>query len=508
MRYTIIICPFAGVYGDERENDERPLPVSASQDNVESHSLTSSVALQILDLVHQLDVQLAKSTENLKSKMEMLEHRMESVENSLNGKITETSENLETKMEALKERLEDKIAAAEKDLQGNIVTLQNRLEDKIEERVVDKLGRVHVDVETFTKNAKSYSEGVRKSLDQSVTAIGESLNTEQQKAITSLNYASQILLDNHYNVTETLLETATNLTRSQTEMQNELVVNLGQAVQGISESGANISKLLTEDVTALEQELQGTLQQLLTNLNQSVAETMVYARSVLLASNATAETVKKDLELSTQCRRTDQPNPPPNAYPYPVIDPVGSIMNVPFLCDRVTDGGGWVIIQRRSTGNVDFYRNWEEYKTGFGDLTDDFYLGNENIHRITTSAQYELRVDLSWQGKLYYAKYSRFSLASEAENYRLTVGGYSGTAGDSLVYHNGLPFSTKDRDNDNANGSCAQGREGAWWYDNCCKSNLNGRWGAPSDDGPWWYHLSSTNPVAFTEMKVRRVESS
>ena len=74
---------------------------------------------------------------------------------------------------------------------------------------------------------------------------------------------------------------------------------------------------------------------------------------------------------------------------------------------------------------------------------------------------------------------------------------FAGTAGDSLGYHHGMSFSTKDRDNDNSGGSCALGGTGAWWYGGCYHSNLNGR---PMS----WYHWkNSYYSVKRSEMKIR-----
>ncbi|XP_059146634.1 ficolin-2-like [Physella acuta] len=178
------------------------------------------------------------------------------------------------------------------------------------------------------------------------------------------------------------------------------------------------------------------------------------------------------------------------------------------MCDTVTDGGGWTIFQRRVTGIVDFYRNWTEYKNGFGDYgIGDFYLGNENIYCLSLKYPHEIRFDMTYKGNNYYARYSSFSFGSESQGYEISVGVYSGTAGDSFTKkNNNQKFSTYDVDNDtNLGGSCAVQYHGAWWYGNCHEVALNGVWGSKSYSmGLKWYAITNSyDSVSSCEIKIR-----
>ncbi|XP_059148745.1 ficolin-1-like [Physella acuta] len=180
------------------------------------------------------------------------------------------------------------------------------------------------------------------------------------------------------------------------------------------------------------------------------------------------------------------------------------------MCDTQTDGGGWTVIQRRFNGQTNFYRGWEEYKYGFGDFdVGEFWLGNDNIHRLTSLRRYELRVDFKFNNTDYFAQYSSFRVYGEQERYRLKVSGYLGTAGDSLTdKHNNLTFSTFDKDNDLYYGNCAQIFHGAWWYCACHHVNLNGLWGSTEfGKGVIWKLKTNLYASAtFTEMKIRPIE--
>ncbi|NXJ73688.1 TENN protein, partial [Trogon melanurus] len=181
-------------------------------------------------------------------------------------------------------------------------------------------------------------------------------------------------------------------------------------------------------------------------------------------------------------------------------------------CDMTTDGGGWIVFQRRSNGEVDFYKRWKNYVEGFGDPTGEFWLGLDKLHNLTSSSliSYELRVDLRTASESVYAVYDFFQVASSRDRYRLSVGNYRGNAGDAMTYHNGWKFTTWDRDNDVALSNCALTHHGAWWYKNCHLANLNGKYGeSKHSEGvnwePWKGHEFS---IPFTEMKFRPRSSS
>ncbi|XP_052072478.1 fibrinogen-like protein 1 [Mytilus californianus] len=205
---------------------------------------------------------------------------------------------------------------------------------------------------------------------------------------------------------------------------------------------------------------------------------------------------------------------------YIMIKPDKSPKPFKVLC-KVVNGTGWTVIQRRQDGSVDFYRNWQDYKTGFGNQNGEFYLGNEHIHHLTSQGDYKLRIDMEeWNGKKYYAVYDIFRTADENDNYRLHITGYHGTAGDSMTTmrddHNGMQFSTYDRDNDKRSlNNCAVHYRGGWWYSDCFESNLNGRYyteGQHNDlfrrNGIQWNSIHYNSSLKFVEMMIMPSDGS
>ncbi|XP_033726203.1 angiopoietin-related protein 7-like [Pecten maximus] len=180
-------------------------------------------------------------------------------------------------------------------------------------------------------------------------------------------------------------------------------------------------------------------------------------------------------------------------------------------CEMDTPDGPWTVIQNREDGQVDFYRSWEDYKKGFGNLKGNFWLGNDAIHQLTIKASV-LRIEIvTSSGDAGHAQYSTFSVGNEATNYRLTVSGFSGIVSyDGMAVHNGMSFSTFDRDNDQYPLSCAERFKGGWWYGGCYRSNLNG---LSYTNGPdvlqtmVWFNFYSSTPYSSltkTRMVVKR----
>ena len=164
-------------------------------------------------------------------------------------------------------------------------------------------------------------------------------------------------------------------------------------------------------------------------------------------------------------------------------------------------------VQRRQDGSVDFFRGWSDYKNGFGDLNREFWLGLDKIHRMTNQAQI-LCVDLmDFSGRRVHADYRRFQISDESSKYSLTCTSYSGNAGDALARHNGMAFMTKDNDNDKWSATCATSYKGAWWYERCHISNLNGLYlkteNSQNYKGIVWSTWQPGISLKFTEMKSR-----
>ena len=147
----------------------------------------------------------------------------------------------------------------------------------------------------------------------------------------------------------------------------------------------------------------------------------------------------------------------------------------PVYCEMNKFGGGWTRILYRGSARMTFYRDWYSYKTGFGDLVSDGWLGLEKIHRLTKYNSAELLVSVyAKDGKYYFPEYKYFRVGSEATKYQLYIGNFTGDGGDSLSFSHNAKFSTYDQDHDSSSSNCASSYRGGWWYYNCAQGKLTG----------------------------------
>ena len=182
-------------------------------------------------------------------------------------------------------------------------------------------------------------------------------------------------------------------------------------------------------------------------------------------------------------------------------------------CDAVTDGGGWLVVQRRQYGfGIDFNRSWAEYEEGFGSLTEELWYGLRPLHCLTNQGQWQLRIDFIFLNETSsYLSYNSFSVGPANSQYQLSISGFSGVTTDPFATHplNGMKFTTKDRDNDQyTNGNCAinyyGNYAGGWWHNYCSLIQPNHHMHTLEDkfsihlNGEWHF-------LPYIEMKIRPI---
>lgn len=149
------------------------------------------------------------------------------------------------------------------------------------------------------------------------------------------------------------------------------------------------------------------------------------------------------------------------------------------LCSFDKNGSAWTVIQFRGLQNnlsipENFNRSWSDYKYGFGNLSSEFWYGNDFIHKLTYDDDMELKIQLdAWDGRHIEFQYNMFRIDSEQNRYNLFVNGFKGNDKqlDALKYHHNQDFSTFDRQNDKSGinddercCSCAKSYASGWWF--------------------------------------------
>ena len=182
-----------------------------------------------------------------------------------------------------------------------------------------------------------------------------------------------------------------------------------------------------------------------------------------------------------------------------------------------TDGGGWIVIQRRnaSMGWVNFTRNYNDYEIGFGDIDGEFWMGLKNIHELTYGILPTMRIKL-WNddGTSMSWKYTQFRVNPKIQHYYVYVNGGTGDGNYDVfgqTINGDTRFETYDRRFNS--GKCGYTRQSGWWYyrGNCNSySNPNGRHKPSGFCGTdWtgerlvWRMPSGYRIFTHSEMKIR-----
>lgn len=210
------------------------------------------------------------------------------------------------------------------------------------------------------------------------------------------------------------------------------------------------------------------------NKTNELTQTVAHYKELKLALKAQNESVQQQAKEISEKTNSSEILSPINCTSF--ASTTGTIQievagGAPFkvLCDSQIAGLGWITIQQRIDGDEDFQRDWATYKKGFGSFDGDFFLGLENIYRLTSTRRYELYIFMErFSGVTNYARYDNFRINGESDQYRLvSLGNFSGDVANNLGNHLNRQFSTMDRDNDIWSGNCAESYHGGWWYNAC-----------------------------------------
>ena len=172
---------------------------------------------------------------------------------------------------------------------------------------------------------------------------------------------------------------------------------------------------------------------------------------------------------------------------------------------------GWLPIQIRRDPSFDFNRDYVDYVEGFGDPLTDYWMSLTEMHDLTLTLPAILYIRFEDRtGGVAWAIYDTFSVDDASSNFRVTITGYKGTAGDCLTENNGMEFSARDVDNDPYGVlDCAVTRESGFWFGDslgyCGGANPNGRLDVVEVDkeaAHWYWHQNNFVGLKYFEMYI------
>ncbi|XP_037071329.1 microfibril-associated glycoprotein 4-like [Pollicipes pollicipes] len=150
------------------------------------------------------------------------------------------------------------------------------------------------------------------------------------------------------------------------------------------------------------------------------------------------------------------------------ISPDGADAHVRVYCEMHGDGTSWTVLQRRwNSSVVNFERGFKAYEAGFGEPMHSYWLGLRTIEALTMRRRQILRATIWSGGEHQHADYDDFSVSGPG--YRMSIGKYSGNAGNGLSKQQHEMFQTCHFDK--AFGC----HNGGWWTaEDDGQTNLNG----------------------------------
>ncbi|XP_063803824.1 angiopoietin-related protein 5-like [Pseudophryne corroboree] len=210
------------------------------------------------------------------------------------------------------------------------------------------------------------------------------------------------------------------------------------------------------------------------------------------------------------------------------IQPKGANVTFQVSCE-MSAAGGWTLMQNHNgEDGLSFNQVWADFENGFGRLDGEHWLGLKYIFLLTSqhSKPSKLRISIGdFAGNIAYAQYTAFSVGNAGLFYKLSLGKYSGTAGDAFhgdigntaTNQDGSYFSTQDQPNDNCTPMCSSGdilypscsyyQQAGWWFNACGLANLNGDWHSSDDIYNWissvsWPTWRANQSLKFSKMYV------
>jgi len=157
-------------------------------------------------------------------------------------------------------------------------------------------------------------------------------------------------------------------------------------------------------------------------------------------------------------------------------------------CNTPVDSDAVAMVVRKQSENAEdfFNKDFKEYQYGFA-ANGESWIGLDKLHQLTSERSYSLKITMTdYDNKTFVAVFDYFKVGP-GDNYVVAVESFNdtlSTLGDSMAYHNGMKFSTKDRDRDLLSSyHCSLRDTGGWWYNGCHVAHPTGLSSATKKNG-------------------------